>query len=39
MTWQGLERRRPLTPPEIAMWRDFGFRMVYRDRKAQKDQD
>jgi hypothetical protein len=39
MTWPGQERRRPLTPPEIAMWRDFGFRMVYRDRKAQKDRD
>jgi len=28
-SWSGPERRRPLTPPEAAMWRDFGFRMVY----------
>jgi hypothetical protein len=26
----GPERRRPLTPPEVAMWRDFGFRLIYR---------
>jgi hypothetical protein len=39
LAWPGPERRQPLTPPEIAMWRDFGFRMVYRDRKGQKDRD
>jgi hypothetical protein len=26
----GPERRQPLTPPEAAMWWDFGFRLVYR---------
>jgi hypothetical protein len=27
---RGVERREPLSVPEAAMWRDFGFRMVYR---------
>jgi hypothetical protein len=39
LAWPGPGRRRPLTPPEMAMWRDFGFRMVYRDRKGQEDRD
>jgi hypothetical protein len=26
-------RRPPLTAPETAMWRDFGFGMVYREER------
>jgi hypothetical protein len=33
-SWSGPERRRPLTEPEDAMWRDFGYRMVCREEKG-----